>query len=111
MSKLGYATLVAATLLAVPAFAQSNSSSTTTSPSPSSSSTTMPSSKGMQARQTISSQLEKDGYKNVNVIPDSFLVHATNKEGQSVVMIINPDSVFSMTDVVGANTSAKTAAK
>jgi hypothetical protein len=38
-------------------------------------------------------------------------VHATNKEGQSVVMIINPDSVFSMTDVGTANGTAKTAAK
>jgi hypothetical protein len=108
MSKLGFTTLALAALLAVPAFAQSTSSATA---SPSSSTTATTSAKSVQARQTITNQLEKDGYKNVNVVADSFLVHATNKEGQSVVMIINPDSVFSMTDVGTANGTAKTAAK
>ena len=50
-------------------------------------------------RQKISSDLEKDGYKNVQVVADSFLVNAENKEGQKVVMIINPNSVLSMTQV------------
>jgi hypothetical protein len=113
MSKFSFATIVAATLLAAPAFAQSSPSTTPlpTTPTPTSPTATTPSAAGTQARETITSQLEKDGYRNVSVVADSFLVHATNKEGQSVVMIINPDSVFSMTDVGAANNAAKTAAK
>ncbi len=90
MRKLAYLPLAAA-LFAVPALAQSTSTTpaqTTTSPT-----------SAMQARQKIETQLQQDGFKNVHVVADSFLVHATNKEGQSVVMIINPDSVFSITDV------------
>ena len=55
-----------------------------------------------EMRQKLTQDFEQQGFKNVHVIADSFLVHAVNKQGQPVVMIINPDSVFSMTEV-GAN--------
>lgn len=54
---------------------------------------------GANIRQQIKGQLEAEGFTNVHVIPDSFLVNARNKDGQTVVMIINPHSVFSMTEV------------
>ena len=50
-----------------------------------------------QVRQKITKDLTSDGYQDVRVIPDSFLVHAKNKQGDPVVMIINPDSVFAVT--------------
>jgi hypothetical protein len=48
-------------------------------------------------RQKVKQDLEQAGFKNVQVMPESFLVRAQNKEGQPVMMIINPDSVTAVT--------------
>lgn len=111
MKSFTYALIGAASLAAVPALAQSSNSSSggasTTPPhnSTASSSTPMSSSDMAQLQQKITSDLQADGYKNVRVMPNSFLVHATNKQGQPVVMIINPDSVFAVTEL-GGNTAS-----
>ena len=97
---------------ALPAFAQSSpspgssSSSTSSSPGAPAKSDATPSTDPAKVRQNITSDLEKDGFKNVHIVADSFLVNAENKEGQKVVMIINPDSVFSMTEVPQSGSSA-----
>ncbi len=108
------AAIAAASLLATPAFAQSStttsgkaSSAATEPASGGSSASTTPSADSMQLRQKISSDLEKDGFKNIHVVADSFLVNAENKDGQKVVMIIDPDSVFSITQV-GQNSGSAT---
>jgi len=54
-------------------------------------------------QQKITADLQNDGYRDVRVMPNSFLVHATNKQGQAVVMIINPDSVFAVTEIGPGN--------
>ena len=94
-----------ALLLAAPAFAQS-SSSPHSSNSTSSSSSSMSASDITQLRQKIKHDLEQDGFTNVHVVPDSFLVNAQNKQGQPVVMIINPHSVFSVTQVGKMNSGS-----
>jgi hypothetical protein len=100
MQKLFVAAIGAASLLAVPALAQTATTTpqSTTQPSPSASATA-PNGDTMQVRQKLTQDLQKDGFKNIRIVADSFLVHAVNKQGEPVVMIINPDSVFAMTQV------------
>jgi hypothetical protein len=59
-------------------------------------------------QQRMKSDLRKDGFTNVKVMPNSFLVTAKDKSGNPVTMIIGP---MSMTEVVaqaapGASTSS-----
>src|SRR6185437_4993280 len=52
-------------------------------------------------REKVKSELEEMGFKNVQVMPQSFLVRAENKEGNPMIMVINPDSVTSVTALSG----------
>jgi hypothetical protein len=123
MQKLMIAALGAVSLLAAPAFAASSTSSSSDAsnksmPNADSAGTNTGAATGnLEMRTKISTDLEQQGFKNVHVIADSFLVHAENKQGQPVVMIINPDSVFSMTEMgangassAGSNAAPKTTA-
>ena len=119
MHKLTLVAFGAAALLATPAFAQSATSpSSGTSSSSGATSSDNSGSHGQmssqsstsshntaQMRQKLAQSLRQDGFTDVHVIADSFLVHAKNKQGQPVVMIINPDSVFSVTKVHSAGHS------
>ncbi len=59
----------------------------------------------VQAR--VKSNLEQAGFKNVQIMPSSFLVRATDTDGNPVMMVINPDSVTAVTDLsVGRQGSA-----
>jgi hypothetical protein len=106
MQKTLLAAFGAAALFAVPAFAATTPSTDTTSPATGSSATTQGAPDNIHLRQKITADLEKDGFKNVEVVADSFLVHAINKEGEPVVMIINPDSVFAVTKLTSAENTA-----
>ena len=53
------------------------------------------SSAAIQAK--LTQDLSKAGFTNVEVMPESFLVRAKDKEGRPVMMVINPDSVTSVT--------------
>lgn len=97
MQKLTLAALGAASLFALPALAQN--SNQPTHPNTSSSAQPMSSGDQQQLRQKITQDLKNDGYSDVQVVPDSFLVHAKNKQGEAVVMIINPNSVFAVTQL------------
>jgi hypothetical protein len=98
MRKSLVAAIAAASLLSVPAFAQTNAATPST-PAPATRSGSPSTASTMQAREKIMHDLQQDGFKNIRVAPESFLIHAENKQGEPVVMIINPDSVFSMTEV------------
>ena len=58
------------------------------------SSTQGPSSASIQDQ--VKSDLEQAGFTNIRIMPDSFLVRATDKNGNPVMMI-NPDSVTAIT--------------
>ncbi len=49
-------------------------------------------------RQDLRADLQKAGFTNVQVMPDSFLVKAKDRAGQPVAMIINPNSVTELVD-------------
>jgi hypothetical protein len=47
--------------------------------------------------------LTQAGFTDVRVMPESFLVRAKDKDGNPVMMVVNPDSVTSVTAVGGSN--------
>lgn len=59
---------------------------------------------------TISAKLRQSltqaGFTDVHVMPESFLVRAKDRDGNPVMMVVNPDSVTSVTAVGGTNGSA-----
>lgn len=96
------AVLIAATALmtcAGAAYAQNNTSSTSTTSSASDAS-------GMNnapIREQVKDNLQKAGFQDVTVTPASFMVHAKNKNGQPVAMVVTPDSVTMVTEVAPNN--------
>ena len=50
----------------------------------------------MNIRQGIQNNLQQAGYTDVTVTPSSFFVHAKDKQGHPVAMVIGPDVVFIM---------------
>ena len=49
-------------------------------------------------RQHVTQDLQQAGFTNVQVMPESFLVRAKDKQGRPVMMVINPDSVTTITE-------------
>jgi hypothetical protein len=49
-------------------------------------------------RQQIANNLKQEGFSDVQVVPDSFLVQAKDKTGNPITMMINPDSVTEVVD-------------
>jgi PRC-barrel domain len=56
-------------------------------------------------QQQVTANLQNSGFNNVKVMPDSFLVQATDKSGNPVTMFIGPNSMSEVT-TVGANGQA-----
>ena len=48
----------------------------------------------------VKNKLEQAGYKDVRIVPLSYLVQATDKDGNPVMMVLNPDSMTALTDLV-----------
>jgi Peptidase propeptide and YPEB domain len=48
----------------------------------------------------VKNKLDQAGYKDIRIIPLSYLVQATDKEGNPVMMVLNPDSMTALTDLV-----------
>ena len=67
-----------------------------------------------KARQELTQMLQKSGYTDIRVAPMSFMVRAKDKNGDSVVMSISPDSFSELTAVndsssrTGSDTSTNT---
>jgi hypothetical protein len=56
---------------------------------------------GAKLRKSLASA----GFTDVRVMPESFLVHAKDSDGNPVMMVVNPDSVAAVTAVGGSSTS------
>ena len=54
---------------------------------------------GTAIQQRLSQDLQRAGFRDIHIMPESFLVRAKNKDGMPVMMIINPDSVTAITEV------------
>jgi hypothetical protein len=48
-------------------------------------------------RQQVQKNLQDAGFSDINIMPSSFLVRAKDKSGNPVMMVINPDSITTLT--------------
>jgi hypothetical protein len=48
-------------------------------------------------RQQVKKNLQDAGFSDINIMPSSFLVRAKDKSGNPVMMVINPDSITTLT--------------
>ncbi len=98
MRKITVAGTVLALALAGPAFAQNNATDSTNSSSDNAASSQH---SGWQSSRHVTQQLrndlQKNGYSDVKVMPESFLVHAQDKQGHPVMMMITPTSMTEIT--------------
>src|SRR5665213_82200 len=95
-------TLVAVAILTTvssAAFAQAASSNSGSASTPA---TTATSQNGTNIRQQLTNNLQQSGFTNIKVLPDSFLVQATDKSGNPVTMFLGPHSSTEVT-TVGSN--------
>jgi PRC-barrel domain len=60
---------------------------------------------GAGLQQQVTTNLKNSGFTNVKVMPEAFLVQATDKSGNPVTMFIGPNSLTEVT-TVGANGQA-----
>jgi len=50
-------------------------------------------------RADLRNMLEKSGYKDIQVMPSAFVIHAKDSDGNPVVMSVSPDSFTEVTDL------------
>ena len=50
-------------------------------------------------REQVKNSLEQAGFTNIRIMPESFLVRATDQNGNPVMMVINPDSMTAITSM------------
>jgi hypothetical protein len=97
MHKLLIASMAAASL-ALPQIASGQ-----TSPSPQAS---PPPQKQQSMGSQVKKNLEQAEFTNIQIMPSSFLVKAKDKDGNPVMMFINPDSVTELTEESGGQRSS-----
>jgi hypothetical protein len=93
--------VAAAFLTTISSVALAQSPNTTSTPAP----TARTQISGANVQQQVTTNLQNSGFTNVKVVPDSFLVQATDKSGNAVTMFIGPNSMSEVT-TVGANGQA-----
>jgi hypothetical protein len=54
-----------------------------------------------QISQKLRQSLTQAGYTSIQIVPQSFLVHAKDKGGNPVAMVVTPDSVTQVTELKG----------
>jgi hypothetical protein len=52
-------------------------------------------------QQQVRNNLQQAGFTDIQIMPSSFLVRAKDRAGNSVMMVINPDSVTTVTEIGG----------
>jgi hypothetical protein len=60
---------------------------------------------GQSIGQNIRSVLARAGYRDIQMVPDSFVVRAKDPTGVSVMMVLSPNSITVVTEATPAETS------
>jgi hypothetical protein len=50
--------------------------------------------------QGLLNNLEQAGYTDIKIMPESFLVRAKDRSGNPIMMVINPDSITAVTEII-----------
>lgn len=95
--------IVASLLMSSAAFAETTTSTqpqntqpqTTSNPQQASQSTPQDTAKIVQQ---IKTNLQQAGFKDIRLVPSSFMVRAEDKNNNPVMMVINPDSITEVTE-------------
>jgi hypothetical protein len=90
--------IAAATLFALPAFAQNGSANTNGAQH----------NRGQiaaQVEKNLHHDLTKAGYTDIKIMPGSFLVHAKDSHGNPTEMMVNP---YTVTEITAMNNSSNT---
>ena len=58
--------------------------------------------------QQIRSNLEQAGFKNIKMMPSSFIVRAEDQNDNPVMMVINPDSITTVSKMRSGSSSSNT---
>jgi len=64
---------------------------------------------GFAAAQQMRQDLQGLGFTDVKIMPESFLIRAKDKQGRSVMMVVNPDSVLAVTAIGKGGSSDRVA--
>jgi hypothetical protein len=59
----------------------------------------------------VKNNLAQAGFTNIRIMPESFLVRATDRDGNPVMMLINPDSITEVTAAAGDQDNATSQAE
>jgi hypothetical protein len=57
-----------------------------------------------KVRQELEQNLAKAGFTDIKIMPESFLIRAKDKDGNPMMMVVNPDSMTAV-EAIGANNS------
>lgn len=82
--------------LAMPAFAATNTTANEAGTNQSANAQSTPS---MPLQHKIRQELAQGGFTDIQVMPQSFLVRAKDRDGNPVMMMINPNSVTAVTAI------------
>ena len=91
MRLAGLPIVMSLALFAAPVFAQSSTTATSPTTSSNASNPTRDHGVSTDTQQKIRHSLEQNGFKNVQVIPQSFVIRAQAPDGSRVVMEVSPD--------------------
>ena len=91
MRLAGLSIVMSLALFAAPVFAQSSTTATSPTTSSNASNPSRDHGVSMDTQQKIRHSLEQNGFKNVQVIPQSFVIRAQAPDGSRVVMEVSPD--------------------
>jgi hypothetical protein len=75
-------------LAAAPAFAQNKGAGTAPSANPQSNASVT-----QETQRAIRQSLESSGFKDIRIVPESYVVHAQAPDGSRIVMMVSPDEV------------------
>ena len=107
MEKVKLAALAVMLTVSSSAFAQTSATSAPATPAPAATPKTAAAETQASPgdlQQELTARLQKAGFTDVTVLPDSFLVRADDKAGNAVMMSITPDS---MTELTAVNASSQ----
>ncbi|MGA7805969.1 hypothetical protein [Bradyrhizobium sp.] len=101
--------IAASLLLSSPVLAQGTSNpQTPAAANPQQSSSTPSPETTAKIAQQIKTNLEHAGFKNIKLMPSSFLVRAEDQNNNPVMMVINPDSITEVSENEIKNTNQGT---
>jgi hypothetical protein len=105
MRFLAFSILASLALLATPAIAQtSGSMGSSSQPGDASSRVPPDTAVTVDTQQKLKQSLEQNGFKNVVVVPEAYVIHAQARDGSRIVMEVSPDQMRAIVERSGSST-------